>query len=79
MLGPGSAVDSNTRSEVLKLYSKATSIDPNSYLAWHQWGLCNYRAIEDTMGNNSPNNANSRNINSASNLISNKGYDHHNE
>eukprot|EP00981_Chlorochromonas_danica_P010478 scaffold3243_cov173-Ochromonas_danica.AAC.11 len=47
ILDPGQTVDSSTRLEVLSLYSKATLVDPNSYQAWHQWGLSNYRAIEE--------------------------------
>ena len=33
--------------EILDLYSKATTVDPSSYQAFHQWGLCNYRAIKE--------------------------------
>ncbi len=29
------------------MYSAATTIDPHSYMAWHQWGLCNVRALEE--------------------------------
>jgi len=50
MIGPGEAVDRSTRREILSLYSRATMVDPQSYAAWHQWGLCNYRAIEEARG-----------------------------
>lgn len=50
MIGPGEAVDRLTRREILSLYSRATMVDPQSYAAWHQWGLCNYRAIEEARG-----------------------------
>ena len=47
ILDPSKPVDLPTRMEVLQLYSRATLVDPNSYRASHQWGLCNYRAIEE--------------------------------
>eukprot|EP00595_Chromulina_sp_UTEXLB2642_P003213 CAMPEP_0196768462 /NCGR_PEP_ID=MMETSP1095-20130614/42795_1 /TAXON_ID=96789 ORGANISM="Chromulina nebulosa, Strain UTEXLB2642" /NCGR_SAMPLE_ID=MMETSP1095 /ASSEMBLY_ACC=CAM_ASM_000446 /LENGTH=1571 /DNA_ID=CAMNT_0042138109 /DNA_START=3776 /DNA_END=8494 /DNA_ORIENTATION=- len=50
MIEPGIAVDSATRKEVLGLYQRATTIDPLNYSAWHQWGLSNYRAIEEAKG-----------------------------
>jgi phosphatidylinositol kinase/protein kinase (PI-3 family) len=50
MIEPGASVDPNTRREVLQLYHRATMVDPNSYSAWHQWGLSNYRAIEEARG-----------------------------
>ena len=37
------------------LYNKATSVDPKSYQAWHQWGLANYRAIEELRIDNASN------------------------
>jgi FKBP12-rapamycin complex-associated protein len=40
-------VDSGTRQEVLQLFVRATTVDPRSYQAWHEWGLSNYRAIEE--------------------------------
>lgn len=51
ILDPGMVVDTPTRMEVLSLYSKATMVDPSSYPAWHQWGLSNYRAIEESRAN----------------------------
>lgn len=47
ILDPGRPVDKTTRKEVLALYGRATTVDPNCYEAWHQWGLSNYRAIEE--------------------------------
>jgi hypothetical protein len=47
MLPPNEPIDASTRREVLDLYYHATMVDPSSYSAWHQWGLCNYRAIEE--------------------------------
>jgi phosphatidylinositol kinase/protein kinase (PI-3 family) len=47
ILDPSQNVDLQTRMDVLQIYSHATMIDPNSYRASHQWGLCNYRAIEE--------------------------------
>ena len=35
------------RREVLALYGRATNVDSSSYHAWHQWGLSNYRAIQE--------------------------------
>jgi phosphatidylinositol kinase/protein kinase (PI-3 family) len=55
MIGPGNVVDKNTRKEILMLYNKATSVDPKSYQAWHQWGLANYRAIEELRIDNASN------------------------
>ena len=52
MVGPGMSVDPSTRKDVMGLFSRATLILPSSYRAWHQWGLCNYRAIEEARGNN---------------------------
>jgi FKBP12-rapamycin complex-associated protein len=48
ILEPGLSVDSGTRAEVLNIFSKSTIVDPNSYRAWHQWGLSNYRAVEES-------------------------------
>ena len=56
MIGPGNVVDKNTRKEILMLYNKATTVDPKSYQAWHQWGLANYRAIEELRIDNAANN-----------------------
>jgi FAT domain len=50
MVEPGEVVDRSTRREVLALYGRATLVDPQSYRAWHQWGLSNYRAIEEARG-----------------------------
>jgi FKBP12-rapamycin complex-associated protein len=50
MVDPGQPVDPNTRRDVLALYSRATLVLPSSYRAWHQWGLSNYRAIEEARG-----------------------------
>jgi FKBP12-rapamycin complex-associated protein len=50
ILDPGKPVDINTRMEVLALYSRATAVDPSSYRAAHQWGLSNYRAVEELKG-----------------------------
>lgn len=47
IIDPGRAVDLATRMDVLSLFSRATAIDPNSYRATHQWGLSNYRAVEE--------------------------------
>jgi hypothetical protein len=47
MLEVGATVDPGTRSEVLELYGQATMVDPMSYRAWHEWGLSNYRAVEE--------------------------------
>jgi serine/threonine-protein kinase mTOR len=32
---------------VLGLYSRAIQLDANSYSAWHEWGLCSFRAAEE--------------------------------
>ena len=48
ILEPGLSVDGNTRAEVLNIFSKATIVDPNNYMAWHEWGLSNYRAVEES-------------------------------
>ena len=50
MIEPGEAVDRNTRREALTLYGRATLVDAQSYRAWHQWGLSNYRALEEARG-----------------------------
>lgn len=50
MVEPGEVVDRSTRREVLALYGRATLVDSQSYRAWHQWGLSNYRAIEEARG-----------------------------
>lgn len=42
------AVDSTTREEVMNIFSRATCVDPKNYVAWHEWGLSNYRAIEES-------------------------------
>ncbi|KAJ1444132.1 hypothetical protein B484DRAFT_388959, partial [Ochromonadaceae sp. CCMP2298] len=47
MLDPSRPVDRGTRKEVLALYGRATTVDPHCYQAWHQWGLSNYRAVEE--------------------------------
>lgn len=58
IMGPEEHVDQLTRREVLAMYRTATTVDPQSYQAWHQWGLSNIRAIEEakevqqTTGNN---------------------------
>jgi serine/threonine-protein kinase mTOR len=44
LLGPGAVIDLNCRMEVLHLYRQATTVDPLSYRAWHQWGLSNWHA-----------------------------------
>lgn len=36
MIEPGVPVDANTRKEVLKLYHRATIVDPTNYIAWHE-------------------------------------------
>jgi FKBP12-rapamycin complex-associated protein len=54
VLDPGRPVDKTTRKEVLALYGRATSVDPNCYEAWHQWGLSNYRAIEEARALTAP-------------------------
>ena len=43
---------------MLSLYGRATTVDPNCYEAWHQWGLSNYRAIEESRSTNSTTAAN---------------------
>ena len=48
MVEPGKVIDKSTRRDVLALYGRATMIDTTSYRAWHQWGLSNYRAIEES-------------------------------
>lgn len=50
MIGPGNVVDAATRRDIISLYNRATAVDPHSYQAWHQWGLSNYRAIEEARG-----------------------------
>lgn len=50
MVEPGEVVDRSTRREVLALYGRATLLNSQSYGAWHQWGLSNYRAIEEARG-----------------------------
>lgn len=54
ILGPGVLVDRHTRHDVLEIYNLATNVDPSNYRAWHQWGLSNYHAVEETKssGNN---------------------------
>lgn len=47
ILGPEEHVDQVTRREVLAMYRTATTVDLQSYQAWHQWGLSNIRAIEE--------------------------------
>jgi len=47
IMGPNDHVDQVTRREVLAMYRTATTVDPQSYQAWHQWGLSNIRAIEE--------------------------------
>ena len=59
MIEPGMVVDKSTRRDVLTLYGRAITVDPTDYRAWHQWGLSNYRAIEEsrmgaTVGNAPP-------------------------
>ena len=46
-LETGVPVDSNTRKIILTVYNRATLVQPQSYSAWHEWGLANYRAIEE--------------------------------
>ena len=48
LVEPGMIIDKSTRRDVLALYGRATIVDPQSYRAWHQWGLSNYRAIEES-------------------------------
>lgn len=50
MIDPGIPVDASTRKEVLDLCREATKLDSSSYVAWHSWGLANYRAIEEMRG-----------------------------
>jgi hypothetical protein len=50
LLPPSVPVDSETRRTVVALYSKATVMNPQSYRAWHEWGLANYRAAEEIRG-----------------------------
>lgn len=45
--GPGENVDMRTRDEVLQLYHRATVLDPNSYRAWHEFALANYRGSQE--------------------------------
>jgi hypothetical protein len=52
MVRAGETVDKATRRDVLSLYGRATMVDPLSYLAWHKWGLSNYRAIEEILNLN---------------------------
>eukprot|EP00605_Chrysophyceae_sp_TOSAG23-4_P001470 GSChrysophyteH1.ASY1.ANO1.1606.1 assembled CDS len=47
LVEPGIVIDKSTRRDVLALYGRATMVEPQSYRAWHQWGLSNYRAIEE--------------------------------
>jgi len=47
---PGMSIEKSTRREVLALYGRATMMNPQSYRAWHEWGLSNYRAIEESRG-----------------------------
>jgi FKBP12-rapamycin complex-associated protein len=47
IIEPGDVVDAETRKEVMALYERATTVNSASYMAWHQWGLSNYRAIEE--------------------------------
>lgn len=47
ILDPSQPIDLQTRLEELSIYSKATIVDPNNYRAAHQWGLSNYRAVEE--------------------------------
>ena len=42
---PGSVLDSETRLSIIRLYSQATSVNPTSYQAWHEWGLSNHHAV----------------------------------
>jgi tetratricopeptide (TPR) repeat protein len=48
VLGPAAVIDINTRQRVLELYREATSVDNKSYSAWHNWGLSNFRAIQES-------------------------------
>ena len=50
LVEPGIVIDKSTRRDVLALYGRATMVEPQSYRAWHQWGLSNYRAIEESRG-----------------------------
>lgn len=47
---PGMSIEKSTRRDVLALYGRATMLNPQSYRAWHEWGLSNYRAIEESRG-----------------------------
>eukprot|EP01041_Mallomonas_annulata_P001944 gene1944-3771_t len=47
-LETGVPVDAITRRDILMVYSSATQVQPQSYSAWHEWGLANYRALEET-------------------------------
>jgi serine/threonine-protein kinase mTOR len=42
---PGTVLDRETRLAIIQLYSQATSVNPNSYQAWHEWGLSNHHAV----------------------------------
>ena len=46
-LETGAPVDANTRRVILSVYNRATMVQPQSYSAWHEWGLANYRALEE--------------------------------
>ena len=54
VLDPSLPVDNGTRDEVLQIFLRATVVDPRSYLAWHQWGLSNYRAAEELKRQSNP-------------------------
>jgi FAT domain len=47
LLEAGAPVDPITRNEVLELFSQATVVDPENYRAWHEFGLSNFRAVEE--------------------------------
>lgn len=50
MIPPGTPIDLNTRIDVMTLYSQASTIDPKSYDACHEWGLSNFRATNEARG-----------------------------
>ena len=48
VLEPGKAVSPQYRINILNVFTRATQIQPTSYRAWHEWGLANYRALEES-------------------------------
>lgn len=48
LVEPGMPIDGATRRATLNIYSRATHVQNQSYNAWHEWGLANYRGLEET-------------------------------